>query len=129
MDIDLGEGVELQWNRTVVDWVNSPTSLDEAGSIHTIQGYDLNYAGVIISPDLRYDPEKQKLVVDRASYHDAFGKQNVTVRNRPTTDDLLLSLITNIYAVLLTRGIRGTFLHVVDPHLRSYLGRFFPTIG
>ena len=129
MDIDLGEGVELQWNRVVVDWVNSPTALEEAGSIHTIQGYDLNYAGVIIGPDLRYDPWRNELFIDRDSYHASFGKQNITVRNRPTTNELLQSLITNIYAVLMTRGIRGTFIHVVDPGLRKYLGRYFPLIN
>jgi uncharacterized protein len=129
MDIDLGEGVELQWNKAVVDWVNSPTSIQEAGSIHTIQGYDLNYAGVIIGADLRYNPEKKELFIDRASYHDSLGKQNITVRNRKTTDELLRSLITNIYAVLMTRGIHGTFIHVVDPELRKYLGRYFPVIG
>lgn len=129
MDIDLGEGVQLPWNRAVVDWVNSPTALEEAGSIHTIQGYDLNYAGVIIGEDLRYDPEKAELFIDRDSYHDSFGKQNITVRNRPTTDEMLRSLITNIYAVLMTRGIHGTFIHVVDPGLREYLGKYFPVIG
>lgn len=129
MDIDLGEGVQLPWNRAVVDWVNSPTALEEAGSIHTIQGYDLNYAGVIIGEDLRYDSEKGELFIDRDSYHDSFGKQNITVRNRPTTDELLKSLITNIYAVLMTRGIHGTFIHVVDPGLRKYLGRYFAVVG
>ncbi|MCS5479967.1 DUF2075 domain-containing protein [Corynebacterium sp. YIM 101645] len=129
MDIDLGEGIQLQWNKAVVDWVNSPTAMEEAGSIHTIQGYDLNYAGVVIGADLRYDPVKKELFIDRASYHDSFGKQNITVRKRKTTDELLTSLITNIYAVLMTRGIRGTFIHVVDPELRKYLNRYFEVIG
>lgn len=129
MDIDLGEGIQLQWNKAVVDWVNSPTALEEAGSIHTIQGYDLNYAGVVIGADLRYDPVKKELFIDRASYHDSFGKQNITVRKRKTTDELLTSLITNIYAVLMTRGIRGTFIHVVDPELRKYFNRYFEVIG
>lgn len=128
MDIDLGEGVQLQWNKAVVDWVNSPTALEEAGSIHTIQGYDLNYAGVIIGADLRFSPLTGELYVDRDSYFDSFGKQHIRVRNRETTPELLTSLITNIYAVLMTRGIRGTFIHVVDPELRKYLGRYFPVL-
>ncbi len=51
-DIEL-DGVALRWNSTAVDWINSPGSIDEVGSIHTVQGYDLNYAGVIIGQDLR----------------------------------------------------------------------------
>jgi DUF2075 family protein len=60
-----------QWNRTQVDWVNSAGSIDEVGSIHTIQGYDLNYADVIIGNDLRYDPVERRLYFDRNNYFDA----------------------------------------------------------
>lgn len=125
IDIDLGPGAQWQWNTTDVDWVNSHTAVEEAGSIHTVQGYDLNYAGVIIGPDLRYDLDDERLVVDRGSYADRAGKRNNTMGGVPTTDEMLLRYITNIYTVLLTRGIKGTFLHVVDPGLREYLGRFF----
>ena len=56
-DIEM-DGVALRWNSTPNDWIASPQSLDEVGSIHTVQGYDLNYAGVIIGPDLRFDPSR-----------------------------------------------------------------------
>ncbi|PFV12832.1 AAA family ATPase, partial [Bacillus cereus] len=49
-DIEIGD-VHLRWNSTDKDWINRPTSVNEVGSIHTVQGYDLNYAGVIIGPD------------------------------------------------------------------------------
>ncbi len=129
IDIDLGEGVQLQWNKKLVDWVGSKGSINEVGSIHTIQGYDLNFAGVIIGEDLKYDPLAGRLYIDRKNYHDSLGKQSNRMRDRPTTDDLLFTFITNIYAVLMTRGIRGTFIHVVNPELREYMGRFFPTLG
>lgn len=129
IDLDLGEGVQLQWNKKLVDWVSSTSSIDEVGSIHTIQGYDLNFAGVIIGEDLKYDPLAGRLYIDRRNYHDTLGKQSNNMRNRPTTDDLLFTFITNIYAVLMTRGIRGTFIHVVNPELREYFRRYFPTIG
>lgn len=128
-DIDLGEGVRMKWNTTTVDWVNSAGSIDEAGSIHTIQGYDLNYAGVVFGADLRYDPEAGELYIDRGNYFDARGKANNPLGGQTTTDEKLFTLITNIYAVLMTRGIKGTFIHVVDPGLREYLGRYFPVLG
>ncbi|SOE04418.1 Uncharacterized conserved protein [Rathayibacter rathayi NCPPB 2980 = VKM Ac-1601] len=39
------DGVALRWNSTQRDWINSPGAIDEVGSIHTVQGYDLTYAG------------------------------------------------------------------------------------
>jgi len=116
-----------RWNSTTKDWIGSSTALDEIGSIHTVQGYDLNYAGVIIGPDLRYDAEGGRLVMDRASYFDAKGQENNPTLGITYTDADLRVLISNIYAVLMTRGIRGTFVHVVDPALREHLRRFIPS--
>jgi DUF2075 family protein len=123
-DIDL-DGLELRWNTTTRDWVASEGSVEEVGSIHTIQGYDLNYAGVIIGPDLRYDSEQARLVFDRDSYFDTQGKMNNRMLGIEYSDDDLLAYVRNIYAVLLTRGIRGTFVYVCDDALRSRLRPFF----
>jgi DUF2075 family protein len=126
-DIEVG-GLSLRWNSTQRDWIASPKSLEEVGSIHTVQGYDLNYAGVIIGPDLRYDPVAERLFVDRASYFDKKGKENNPVLGRSYTNDDLLRFITNIYAVLLTRGIRGTYVYVCDPALRAHLKQYIPSV-
>jgi DUF2075 family protein len=120
------DGLHLRWNNTQTDWIASKGSLEEVGSIHTVQGYDLNYAGVIIGPDLRFDAEAGRMFIDRASYFDAAGKQNNKVLGKAYDDDDLLGFITNIYAVLLTRGIRGTYVYVCDRQLREYLKAFMP---
>lgn len=117
-------GIELQWNSRVVDWVDSPKSVEEVGSIHTIQGYDLNYAGVIIGRDLSYDPIAGSLRFNREHYHDKKGRQNNPGQKLSDAD--LLVYVQNIYSVLLTRGIRGTYVHVVDADLREHLRPFFP---
>lgn len=124
-DIEIGNS-SLRWNSAQTDWIASPKALDEVGSIHTVQGYDLNYAGVIIGPDLRYDPANGTLFVDRASYFDKKGKENNPVLGKVYTDDDLLRFVTNVYAVLLTRGIRGTYLYVCDADLRTYLSTHIP---
>lgn len=121
-DIEI-DGVQLQWNRSAVDWVNSATSVDEVGSIHTIQGYDLNYAGVIIGNDLQFDSGGRRLRFNRASYFDRKGMENNRVLGVSYDDDELLHFVRNIYAVLLTRGIRGTYVYVCDPGLREHLRR------
>lgn len=119
-DIEL-DGVRLRWNSQAKDWINSPASIHEVGSIHTVQGYDLNYAGVIIGNDLRYDPHSRRLFIDRASYRDAKGKENNKQRGIAYSDDDLLGFIRNIYGVLLTRGMLGTYVYVCDPALREFI--------
>jgi DUF2075 family protein len=120
IDIEI-EGVQMQWNQVAVDWINSPTSVNEVGSIHTVQGYDLNYAGVIIGPDLGYDDETGRLVFNRESYFDTKGKENNPRLGITYSDEDLLEFVKNIYRVLLTRGIRGTYVHVVEESLRQAL--------
>lgn len=123
-DIEL-DGERLRWNTTDKDWINSAGAPDEVGSIHTVQGYDLNFAGVIIGPDLRLDPATGRIVADRESYRDKKGKENTGSFAGGFSDEQLLTFIRNIYGVLLTRGIRGTYVYVCDPGLRERLRRVF----
>jgi len=125
-DIEIGQ-TQLRWNSVIADWIASSKALEEVGSIHTVQGYDLNYVGVIIGLDLRFDPERRRLFIDRNSYFDKKGKENNPVLGRKYSDDDLLRFITQIYAVLMTRGIRGTYVYACDPGLREYLKFFIPT--
>jgi DUF2075 family protein len=118
------DGCRLRWNRVETDWINSRGSLQEVGSIHTVQGYDLNYAGVIVGGDLRYDSVEGRLFIDRSSYFDRKGVENNRRLGITYSDEDLLRYITNIYAVLMTRGMKGTYVYVVDHSLREHLRRF-----
>jgi DUF2075 family protein len=124
-DITIGD-ISLRWNSQIVDWVNSPKSVTEVGSIHTIQGYDLNYAGVIIGNDLQYYPSTRSMKFDRSNYYDKKGMENNKTLGITYSDDDLLDLVQNIYRVLLTRGIRGTFVYAEDSNMRDYLARYLP---
>lgn len=119
-DIELGSH-GLRWNSTQTDWINSSNSINEVGSIHTVQGYDLNYAGVIIGGDLEFDEATGTTRFVRERYFDTRGRANNNFIGRQYTDDDLLKYIRNIYAVLMTRGILGTFVYVEDPALRERL--------
>jgi len=114
-DIDLEDGTKLIWNTETTDWVNSKNAINEVGCIHTVQGYDLNYVGVIIGNDLSYDPIKKLLVVKPDDYRDKKGKAGVE------SEEVLQRYIINIYKTLLTRGILGTYIHAVDPALNQYI--------
>lgn len=119
-DIEI-EGTTMFWNRTEKDWVNSRDSVSDVGSVHTIQGYDLNYAGVIIGNDIGFDPETQKLFFRRESYFDSKGILNNNMLGIRYSDDDILKWIVNIYRVLLTRGIKGTYVYICDDELREFL--------
>jgi DUF2075 family protein len=115
------DGLGLFWNRTDKDWVNSKDSVLDVGSIHTIQGYDLNYAGVVIGKDLGFDPVAKKLIFRRENYFDSKGILNNNMLGIRYTDDDILQWIVNIYRVLLTRGIKGTYIYICDDALREHL--------
>lgn len=120
-DIEI-DNLKLKWNSTNIDWVNSPNALNEVGCIHTIQGYDLNYAGVIIGPELSYDESIGQIVIDEEKYKDINGKRSIT---EPAE---LRQYILNIYKTLLTRGIKGTYVYVVDEKLRKHFDRLLPVV-
>ena len=114
-DIDI-ENNKYIWNTKYDGWIASENSINEIGCIHTIQGFDLNYAGVIIGNELKYDEENEKLIVDKDSYFDAKGKESAN-------DEELYNYIMNIYYVLCTRGINGTYIYICDPALRKHIKR------
>jgi DUF2075 family protein len=120
------DGHTWRWNSAEKDWITSPDALNEVGSIHTVQGYDLNYAGVIIGRDLRFDAQAGRIVFDRSEYRDKKGLQNNHKRGIVYSDAEIERYVKNIYAVLLTRGIRGTYVYVCDDALREHLRAYIP---
>lgn len=112
------EDAELQWNSTANDWINSVNSVHEVGCIHTTQGYDLNYAGIIFGNEISYDPLKDEIIIKKNNYFDRNGKQSIKDPNH------LKQFILNIYKTILLRGIRGTYVYVCDPLLRAYFRKF-----
>ena len=124
-DIEI-DGEQMRWNKAQKDWINSPGSLEEVGSIHTVQGYDLNYAGVIIGPDIRADASGG-VFASRDDYQDKMGKLRTGSFSGGFSDDDLLVFIRNIYGVLLTRGMLGTYVYVCDPTLRERLRALIAT--
>ena len=118
-DIEI-QGVKRMWNHCTEGWVHTKQAIDEVGCIHSIQGYDLNYAFVILGKDIGYDKEKKKIIVRPENYYDKNGKNTADY-------DSLLEYITNIYYVLLTRGIKGTYLYICDDGLREYVSKYVET--
>ena len=117
------DGIGLKWNCTYDNWVikgtKDPVVAHEVGCIHSIQGYDLSYAYVIIGDDLVHEEETGALVADRSHYFDRNGKDTAS-------QEELDQYIRNIYYVLLTRGIYGTHVYAENPAMREYLSQYIP---
>src|SRR5690606_2720607 len=75
-DIVIGD-IQLKWNSITVDWVNSKNAINEVGCIHTTQGYDLNYTGIIIGPELDYDFNTNRFIIYKDLYKDKNGKNTI----------------------------------------------------
>lgn len=117
LDIKI-DNTELQWNSVAIDWVNSPNAANEVGCIHTTQGYDLNYAGIIFGNEISYDPNKDEIVILKENYFDKNGKQSIKDPKE------LKKFILNIYKTVMLRGIKGTYVYVCDQNLKAYFEKY-----
>lgn len=107
----------MPWNSRTQPhtWAVDPDKADQIGCIHTSQGLEFDYVGVIIGYDLRYDPENKTLYSNYQEYYDSTGKKGL--KNNP---DELNRLIRNIYRVLMSRGMKGCYVYCRDEHLQAY---------
>ena len=99
-------------------WAEQSVSINEVGSTFTIQGFDLNYAGVILGPSVKY--RNGKIVIDPSRSADKKATQYRTLSdgNRAQFGE---EFIRHEINVLLTRGVQGLYLYAVDDELREAL--------
>ena len=97
-------------------WAEKPETIDEIGSTYTIQGFDLNYAGVIIGPSVKF--RDGKICFDASS-----SKNSQATNKRNSTLDYSEKNLRNELSVLLRRGVHGLYLFAVDPELQAELLR------
>tara|TARA_B110000902_G_scaffold83888_1_gene99657 strand:- start:5312 stop:7513 length:2202 start_codon:yes stop_codon:yes gene_type:complete len=113
IDIEI-DGVELQWNKTDKDWINSEDSFRQVGCIHTTQGYDLNYTGVIFGEEISFNNATREIEIDKSKYFDKNGKRGLD------NIEELKTYIINIYKTIMFRGIKGVYIYACDKNLREY---------
>lgn len=112
-------------------WAEQPHTIGEVGSTFTIQGFDLNYAGVILGPSVKY--REGKMVIDSSCSKDRKAVQRRTVQKTDEDGNMQLKkidnsekFIRNEINVLLTRGVNGLYIYAVDEALRNALKRALP---
>ena len=98
-------------------------SVDEAGCIHTCQGLEFDYIGVIIGDDLRY--EDGKVITDytkRAKTDQSIKGIKKMMKEEPESASKQVdAIIRNTYRTLMTRGQKGCYVYCTDSELASYL--------
>lgn len=119
-DILLPGGFRAKWNLENDDiWAINPESFEEVGCIHTAQGLEFDYVGVLIGKDLRYDTNSGNVITDKSR----ISKDDKSSGIRSSNDAQARRLILNTYKTLLTRGQNGCYVYCEDQALSEYMKR------
>lgn len=123
-DIVIGDSYQRQWNLTKDGslWIMSPGSIEQVGCIHTCQGLEVDYIGVIIGPDLIVRDSKIITLPEMRDRHDSTMKGYKTrLKLDPGSTQIEADLIIkNTYRTLMTRGMKGCYLYCTDTETREY---------
>ncbi|MBU8786210.1 MULTISPECIES: DUF2075 domain-containing protein [Bacillus] len=117
------EGINMPWHSTQskVSWAENPNTIKEVGSIYTVQGFDLNYVGVVLGPSVSYDEEKDELLIDTSKYKDTGAFISRTDLSPEENQQIKEEIVLNSINVLMKRGIHGLYIYATDPKLRKRL--------
>ena len=120
IDIELPGGFQAKWNlENDKIWAINPNSFEEVGCIHTAQGLEFDYVGVLIGKDLRFDEQSGRVITDKS----AISKDDKSSGIRSASTEEAHRLILNTYKTLLTRGQKGCFVYCEDEALKNYFKR------
>jgi uncharacterized protein len=114
----------MKWNLTDDGslWILAPESVNEVGCIHTCQGLETDYVGVIVGQDLIV--RDGEVLVDPSKRAKAdttvFGYKKLLGEDREGTESKLRSVIKNTYRTLMTRGMKGCYVYFCDEETRKY---------
>lgn len=117
-DVEIPEfDFKMPWNSRKVGttWAIDDRGIGQVGCIHTSQGLEFDYVGVIVGDDLNFDSGTQLFATDHNKYKDKAGKKGL--KDEP---EELNRLVRNIYKVLMTRGMKGCYVYFSDKELEAY---------
>ena len=120
-DIKIGD-FGMSWNLGQNQTFVIDDSINEAGCIHSVQGLEFDYVGVIVGMDLQYIGNN--VVADFSNHGSADpsfkGIKKLYKEDFDKANAIATNLIKNAYRVLLTRGIKGCYIYCEDDKLREY---------
>lgn len=117
-------GFNMRWNMTDYGgkWIIDPNSVSEIGCIHTAQGLEVDYIGVIIGNDLIVRDGEVLVNPSERDNGDrtVFGWKSGMKNNSTYWKPLLKTIIKNTYRTLMTRGMKGCYIYCSDPETNRY---------
>jgi hypothetical protein len=120
-----------QWNLASYgnEWIINPKSVDEVGCIHTCQGLEVDYVGVIVGPDLKIIDGKLATNPNaRARTDKSLAGYKSERKSNPVEADLKADqLIRNTYRTLMSRGMKGCYVYFTDPEVAEYFKKRIPS--
>lgn len=121
-DITIGD-FGASWNLgSSSTWAIDPESVNEIGCIHTCQGLEFDYCGVIIGDDMRYDNGIITDYTKRAKTDQSIkGIKKLLNANKEQALQAADDIIKNTYRTLMTRGQKGCYIYCTDKKLNAYL--------
>ncbi len=117
---------EMKWNlqNDGSTWIIGENSVNEIGCIHTCQGLELDYVGVIIGDDMRFDTSKNKVVTDvlkrSAKDKSILGIKKQLKEDKNRALKIADNIIKNTYRTLMTRGMKGCYIYCCDKELSNH---------
>ena len=123
-DIDIPEhNFSMSWNLSNSIWAIEQDSVSQAGCIHTSQGLEFDYVGVIIGPDLTFkDGQVTTDYTKRAKTDQSLKGIKTMAKEDPEKSQVIADrIIRNTYRTLMTRGQKGCFIFCTDPELNEYI--------
>ncbi|QIL50338.1 DUF2075 domain-containing protein [Weissella coleopterorum] len=108
-----------EWDPQRTHWAKREGSITQVGTIYTLQGFDLNYVGMIIGPSFGYDPKTDTMTIipEKYSHKEIFKKR----KDRQFSKEEYQAFIANVLNVLMKRGKYGLYLTAYDDALRARL--------
>lgn len=118
-DIIIGDDFKAQRNfSNTSTWAIDENSFDQVGCIHTCQGLEFDYVGVIIGKDLIYRNGKVLANPSARAKSDQSLKGFKNDANHQTDCEII---IKNTYRTLLTRGQKGCYIFCEDRALSEHI--------
>jgi DUF2075 family protein len=114
----------MTWNLTQDGglWILNPDSINQIGCIHTCQGLEVDYIGVVIGPDLYYRNGEVVADATNRAKSDASikGWKRLVATNPNEGKKMVERIIKNTYRTLMTRGMKGCYIWCADKELAAY---------
>jgi len=123
----------MRWNLSTDGnlWIRKPESVNEVGCIHTCQGLELDYIGVILGPDIVIRNGEMVVQPDQRAKTDQSlkGYKKALKENPGSASVKAEAIVKNTYRTLMSRGQKGCYIYSTDPETNAYFSELAKSVA